>query len=185
MTAFDEILQAAIGGDSEAFESLYRDLNRRVSAFARLRGAVDPDGLVNEVFFKAFTNLGSFEGGEAQFKAWIFRITRNQLIDESRKIARRPQENLIGPDDASLSELPGRASVEDVALGGFVTAQLRQILDDLTSEQREVVLLRVVSDLSVETVAEMIGKTPGAVKAIQRRALRKLFDQFSDKGVPQ
>jgi RNA polymerase sigma-70 factor (ECF subfamily) len=168
---FAEVLEAAQTGSKRAFEQIFQKLNRRVHGFATARGATDADGVVNDVFLKVFTAIAQFKGNETQFKAWVFRIARNQLIDESRRLARRPVEVHSGLD------VPARiviSVVEQDALERLGTAAMVKALDSLTEEQRDVVLLRIVSDLTVETIARVLDKQPGAVKALQRRAFRAL-----------
>ncbi|MFT7475237.1 MAG: RNA polymerase sigma factor (sigma-70 family) [Verrucomicrobiales bacterium] len=179
---FDTVLAAAKTGDGRAFEQLYRALNRRVAAFAKARNAADPTGVVNDVFLKVFSDLPNFSGGEPQFSAWVFRIARHQLIDEARKANRRPQE--ISSEGLSIHELANRDNVESEALSQLGAEGILRHFDSLTGEQRDAVLLRVVSDLTVEAVAEILGKRAGAVKALQRRAFRALAKEISGSAVP-
>jgi RNA polymerase sigma factor (sigma-70 family) len=173
---FDAVLAAAKAGDSIAFEQLYRMLNRRVASFAAARRAADPEGLVNDVFIRVFKNLPTFEGNEDQFIGWVFQITRNRLIDESRHRQRRVDELL-------LAEQPTRrahTAVEEEALSQIEGERLLGQLDCLTDDQRDVVLLRVVADQSLEVVAASLDKSVGAIKSIQRRALRTLAREFGE-----
>jgi RNA polymerase sigma-70 factor (ECF subfamily) len=72
-------------------------------------------------------------------------------------------------------------SAEHVALDAMATASIVAVLDELPAAQREVVLLRVVADLSIEQVAEIVHKSPGAVKQLQRRGLLALRDLLSEE----
>lgn len=90
MAGFDALLDAARSGEGWAFDDLFRSWNGKVSAFVRARGVGDVDGVVNDVFVKAFGAVGSFSGDEAAFRAWLFRIARNRVIDEYRKQGRVP-----------------------------------------------------------------------------------------------
>lgn len=179
--SFDEVLRAARNGDGGAFAVLYELMNRRVHAFVSYRGATDPEAMVSDVFVKVFTNLNDFEGNAVQFAAWVFQIARNTLIDESRARKRRPTETVLDRRDE-----PHRShgDVELDALGGMGTAWVLEMLEPLTPEQRDVVVMRVVSDLTIEAIAELLGKRVGAVKALQRRALRTIARNL-DKAVPK
>lgn len=168
--AFDAVLSAAKSGDGVAFEQLYRMLNRRVASFAKSRGAVDPDGVVNDVFLRVFQNLPAFEGNEDQFIGWVFRIARNRLVDDVRRQQRRPDELLVSEQLTHSTSQPA----DDVVIAQLGANALIERLDCLTEEQRDVVLLRVVADQSLEVVAASLDKSVGAVKALQRRALRTL-----------
>lgn len=179
--SFREVLTSAKTGDGLAFEKLYRSMNRRVLGFVAARGASDPEGLVNDVFLKVFTNISSFAGNEIQFSAWVFKIARNTLIDEGRRQKRQPEVTPL--DVAHHGAARGDAEVD--AIGLLSDASLRAKLDCLTVEQREIVLLRIVSDLTVEAIAEVLGKRLGAVKAMQRRAFRTLARNFDGEAVPR
>lgn len=178
--SFDMVLEAAQAGDGRAFEELYTALQRRLYAFVEVRGASDPEALVNDVFMKVFTNIGTFVGTDSQFSGWVFKIARNQLIDEFRRGRRRVDEAVLGEEHESAT--PGTAETEALALAGdeWVAAQLSV----LTQEQRDVVLLRVVSGLTIEEIAEVLGKRVGAIKAMQRRAFRALARNLERQAVP-
>lgn len=179
-SGFPYVLAAARNGDGQAFERLYRLLATRVHAYLRVRGSRDPEGMVNEVFLKAFTGIDRFRGSEPQFKAWVFRIAHNQLVDEARSRERRIVEVVL--DEATtLESVAGGDDVEAQAIATVALAERVAALDVLTAEQRDVILLRTVADLTVEDVATILGKQPGAVKALQRRALRTLARVAADR----
>ncbi len=131
---------------------------------------------------KVFTKLDTFAGNEIQFTAWVFKIARNTLIDESRSRSRRVEEaSLLDSHDFDH----GVGDVESDAIDQIGTDTVLQYLDVLTPEQRDVLVMRVVADLTIEAIAEILGKRVGAVKAIQRRALRSLAKNFDGVVVPQ
>lgn len=179
---FGRVLASARTGDGQAFGQLYGSMNRRVFAFVSYRGAVDAEGMVNDVFLKVFTKLDTFDGNETQFMAWVFKIARNTLIDESRSRARRVDETSLSD---SYEFRHTRGDVETEACEQLSTDDVLQHLDVLTPEQRDILVMRVVSDLSIEAIAEILGKRVGAVKAMQRRALRSLAKNFDGGVVPQ
>lgn len=180
--SFDLVLESAQAGDGRAFEELYESMHRRVYAFAATRGASDPEALVNDVFLKVFTNIAAFVGNEAQFSGWVFKIARNQIIDESRRRTRRVEESEL--DEAHESS-GATGDVESEALARMGDDWVRAQLDVLTAEQRDVVVLRVVSGLTIEEIAEVMGKRVGAIKAMQRRAFRSLARHLERQAVPQ
>lgn len=162
------MLASARAGESWAFDDLFHGVARRLVGFLRAQRAADPDGLANEVLLRAFRNIGDFTGTEAGFRAWVFTIARNLLADEWRKRARRPDDVLTEP--GRFPEITGN----DPPVDRTLDARLQRHLDALSRDQREVLLMRVVADLSVEETAAVIGRTPGAVKALQHRAIRTL-----------
>lgn len=181
-SSFPEILGAARTGADWALEALYRELAPRVLRYLRMQGAADPEDLTSEVFVGMVRNLHTFQGDERGFRAWVFSIAHRRLQDERRGSVRR--EKPIDPADMAgpLSEV-AVGDVEEEALGQLVTDEVLTSLSSLTPDQRAVVLLRVLADLSVAEVARLLGKTPGAVKTLQRRALRALAPQLESRDV--
>jgi RNA polymerase sigma factor (sigma-70 family) len=167
---FDDVLAAAQAGAAWAFEVLYRDLSPSVTGYLRLHGAVEPDDLASETFIGVFTGLSGFSGGEDALRAWVFTIAHRRLVDDWRRRSRRPQ---VADDPGDLTELLG-GDVEDDALVGVGTETVRKLCAELPDDQRSVLLMRILADLTVEQVAAAMGRSVGAVKALQRRGLRTL-----------
>ena len=179
--SFDHVVRSAQRGDGQAFAILYESLNRRVRAFAAARGAADPEGLVNEVFLKVFTSIGAFVGDESHFASWVFTIARHRLIDEARRRGRRVEESTLTDDEHP----PALGDVERDAFDRLGNDWVDAQLSILTQEQRDVVLLRVVSALTIDEIAIVLKKRVGAVKALQRRALRSLARNLDRQAVPR
>ena len=167
---FDDVLAAAQAGAAWAFEVLYRDLSPSVTGYLRLHGAVEPDDLASETFIGVFTGLSGFSGGEDALRAWVFTIAHRRLVDDWRRRSRRPQ---VADDPGDLTELLG-GDVEDDALVGVGTETVHKLCAELPDDQRSVLLMRILADLTVEQVAAAMGRSVGAVKALQRRGLRTL-----------
>ena len=172
--AFDDVLTAAQAGAGWAFEVLYRDLSPVVTGYLRLHGAAEPDDLASETFIGVFTGLAGFRGDEDALRSWVFTIAHRRLIDDWRRRSRRPQ---LTDDDADLALLPG-GDAEDDALIRVGTETVHRMCAGLPDDQRSVLLLRVLADLTVEQVAEVMGRSIGSVKALQRRGLRTLRDRL-------
>jgi len=181
---FPSILLAAQGGAAWALDLLYRDLAPAVVSYLRLQGTEDPEDLTNEVFLGVFRGLGSFAGGEPEFRSWVLAIAHRRVIDERRRQARRVKTSPL--EDAEFLRSPG-PSVEDEVLDGLQAERIRALCRQISADQRDVILLRLVADLSVEQTAAALGKRPGAVKALQRRGLealrRVLAQEISVEGV--
>ena len=167
---FNDVLAAAQAGAAWAFEVLYRDLSPSVTGYLRLHGAAEADDLASETFIGVFTGLSGFSGDEDALRAWVFTIAHRRLIDDWRRRSRRPQ---VSDDPGDLTELPG-GDVEDDALVGVGTETVHRLCAVLPDDQRSVLLLRILADLTVEQVAEAMGRSVGSVKALQRRGLRAL-----------
>ncbi len=167
---FDDVLTAAQAGAAWAFEVLYRDLAPSVTGYLRLHGAVEPDDLASETFIGVFTGLGGFSGDEAALRGWVFTIAHRRLVDDWRKRSRRPQ---VADDPGDLTELYG-GDVEDDALTGLGADNVHRMCAELPDDQRSVLLMRILADLTIEQVAQAMGRSVGATKALQRRGLRTL-----------
>jgi RNA polymerase sigma-70 factor (ECF subfamily) len=177
---FPEVLHAARAGAPWAFERLYVELAPVVGGYLRLQGAAEPDDLTSETFLGVFGRLASFGGSEQQFRSWVFTIAHRRLIDERRRAARRPT---IMTADTDLLDRAG-GDVEQDAFAVLGTARVYELCSGLSDDQREVLVLRVVGDLTVEQVAAIVDKSVGAVKALQRRALQALRRKLERDGVP-
>ncbi len=175
---FATLLGAAQAGGEWAYERLYRSLAPVVAGYLRVQGAAEPEDLTSEVFERAFSNLGRFSGGEAQFRSWVFTIAHHRLTDERRRSARRPVQA-----DGDVPEVAA-GDVEDEVVRRLATERVRRLCEGLAPDQRDVLLLRMLAALTVEEIAEALGKTPGAVKALQRRGLAAIRRQIERQGVP-
>jgi RNA polymerase sigma-70 factor (ECF subfamily) len=167
---FDDVLAAAQAGAAWAFETLYRDLAPAVTGYLRLHGAVEPDDLASETFIGVFTGLAGFSGDEAGLRAWVFTIAHRRLLDDWRRRSRRPQ---LAPELPEPVDRVG-GDVEDDVLGRIGTDEVMRLCGGLPADQRSVLLLRILADLTVEQVAGVMGKSVASVKALQRRGLRAL-----------
>jgi RNA polymerase sigma-70 factor (ECF subfamily) len=176
---FASALRAAQAGAGWAFERLYRSLAPAVAGYLRVQGAKEPDDQTSDVFLGVFRGLEDFAGGQTQFRSWVFTIAHRRLTDERRRGGRRPSHTELGPEPAVVG-----GDVEDDALGLMSTARVRALCDSLVPDQRDVLLLRLIAGLTVEQVAETVGKSLGATKALQRRGLVTLRRQLEREGVP-
>jgi RNA polymerase sigma-70 factor (ECF subfamily) len=171
---FDDVLGAAQAGAAWAFEVLYRDLAPVVTGYLRLHGAAEPDDLASETFIGVFTGLAGFSGDEDALRSWVFTIAHRRLVDDWRRRSRRPQ---VTDEAEDLGGLIG-GDVEDDVMLRVGTEDVHRLCAGLPDDQRSVLLLRILADLTVEQVAEVMGRSMASVKALQRRGLRTLRDQL-------
>lgn len=174
------MLAAAQHGGQWAFARLYESMAPVVAGYLRLQGSPDPDDVTNEVFLAVFTALRSFRGDEDGFYSWVFTIAHRRLIDERRRFGRRPPMCDDGAD--ALTEARG-GDVEDEALRNLGVERVRGLCRRLSPDQRDVLLLRLVGSLTLEQTAEALGKSPTAIKALQRRGLGAIRRQLALEGV--
>jgi RNA polymerase sigma factor (sigma-70 family) len=176
---FTALLGAAREGDEGAWRLIFDQLAPIVLGYLRANGAPDPEDVLSEAFLQVARDIATFEGDEKGFRSWIFTIAHHRLIDARRHAARRPVELAAEPPEPE--ERADDAA--DQALARIGTERVQRILAALSEDQRAVLLLRFVADMSVEDVAGAIGKRPGAVKALQRRGLASLKRLLSRTGV--
>jgi RNA polymerase sigma-70 factor (ECF subfamily) len=126
------------------------------------------EDLTADVFLKMIEDLPRYEERGLPFGAWLFRIARARLIDHWRRQGRRP---LVALEDTETGpQLSQDIPEDEIAVSEMIQRALRV----LTEEQREVVVLRFLVGMSLEEVARAMGKSVGAVKALQHRALSAL-----------
>jgi len=164
------LVSKARHGSIKAFDDIYRSLAGQVASYLRWHRATDPDGLTNDVFAQVHRNLPRFEGDEHGFRSWVFTIAHHRMIDDRRRANRQPPLQ----DELAVDEHMGLGDVEDDAFAVLAHDRVRDLLTVLSPDQRDVVLLRIIADLSVEEVARMLDKREGAIKALQHRALATL-----------
>jgi RNA polymerase sigma-70 factor (ECF subfamily) len=170
--SFEEVVAAARASEPWAAEVLFRDLQPRLLRFLR---SVEPraaDDLAGEVWLAIARGLPAFRGDLAGFRAWVFSIARRRLADHRRTGARRathPSANdtfeAVASPDRTDDTVLDRLSAQDAT--DLIAAVL-------PPDQAEVLLLRVLGDLDVAHVAEVLDRTPNWVRVTQHRALRRL-----------
>jgi len=167
------LVRRAQEGDREAWGRLYEENFDKVYRYlaVRVEEAAEAEDLTQQAFLKAFQALGSFHWREVGFAGWLFRIARNVFIDQERRKASQ-RKYLANPLPAW--ERDPEALVEDKVMLEKVISHL----GELTAAQREVIKLRFGAGLSTQEVATVMGKKPGAIKALQHAALETLREKL-------
>lgn len=142
---------------------VYRAYARGVLGYLRSQGVSDPEDVLGEVFLNVSKSLPRFEGDEEHLRRWVFTLAHHRIIDDRRRRARRPQ--------VVDAELPDRAAPPGPEPAD---PELVAALAQLTEDQREVVLLRFIADMSVDEVARLTNRSSVAVRALQHRAMGQL-----------
>jgi RNA polymerase sigma-70 factor (ECF subfamily) len=177
---FDEVLSAAKQGDEWAWEHIYRSISGRLVGYLTFRGAPDPEDQASETLLQVARNISSFDGDEKSFRSWVFVIAHRRLIDSRRSAGRRPDTTNLDIDHPVPT-----GDVEEEALDRIAVVEIAHLLQRLTEDQRDVIVLRLLVDLSLEQTAEVLGKKIGSIKALQRRAIASLRQHFESTGVSQ
>ena len=169
--SFAAVLKAARSGEEWAWGVVYAELAPRLLGYLRAQRAQQPEDLLGEVMLQIVRDLQSFDGSEREFRAWAFTIAHHRLLDERRRSARRPAEPMPASQMEPLGPL---GDAEEDAFRALSAERVGRLLSRLSKDQQNVILLRVLGDLTCEQVAHVVGKAPGAVKALQRRGLEAI-----------
>ncbi len=177
---FDAVVPAAQAGAPWALERIYEVLSPAVAGLFRAQGIDDPDDLTSEVFVGVLRNLAWFDGDARSFRSWVFTIAYRRLADERRRRARRPSTVPLADRPEPVAPADVYTDVERL----LATERVRALCGRLAPAQRDVLLLRVLGDLTVDQVAAVIGRSRGAVKALQRRGYATIARLLEQEGVP-
>ncbi len=168
----DQLIRRARQGDLAAVSELYNLHVDRIYQYVRYRTGDDltAEDITAEVFLRAIESLGSYNDQGAPFIAWLYRIAHARVIDFWRSSNRRQTAPL---DDPLLQDSLVETD-EAIEIDFLQHRLLWSALHRLTDDQQNVIVLKFMQGLSNAEIAQLIGKTEGAVKALQRRALESL-----------
>ncbi|HLF69326.1 MAG TPA: sigma-70 family RNA polymerase sigma factor [Actinomycetota bacterium] len=168
-----ELVTRAKTGDQTAFAALYRMHVQSVYRYLayRLRDNSTAEDLTAEVFVRALRKIGDFEWRGIDFSAWLLRIARNILLDHVKSSGTRLEVVGISPGDVKEGSSPG-SDLE--VLDRLDREDLHKALNKLRPEHQEVLYLRFLQGLSALETAQAMGKSEGAVRVLQFRALKHL-----------
>lgn len=165
-----ELVQRAQSFDEGALASLYSSFYPRIYsyAFLHLGDIQTAEDLASEVMLKVLESIKKYQFKGIPFSAWVFRIARNKLIDLSRRRKRRGEVDLAQP--LAAMQIGPQAMAERALDRG----QLQLALKHLTEEQRQVIVLKFIEGFDNASVARILGRSEGAIKSLQHRALNSL-----------
>jgi RNA polymerase sigma-70 factor (ECF subfamily) len=169
------LVDRAQQGEREALEELYLVHFDRIYSYLHMSvgNRHDAEDLTTQTFLKMLESIGRFRWRAAPFSAWLFRIAHNLAMDHFRAARRwQPEEEVPEPD-------PGEGSAaEEEALESIGRQSMLELIEDLSHEQQQVLTLKFVFNFSNGEVATILGKTEGAIKSLQHRALASLQRQL-------
>jgi len=178
--ALANALSAAREGDEWAIAELVRALQPLLLRYLSRQAPGMAEDLASETWLSAAPQLAGFVGSVADFRALLFTIARRRVVDYYRARSRRP---VTSPLNLGNEPLGADDPAESAIAGLSAKAAIDRLVDSLPPVQAEVVLLRVVADLTVGEVARVIGRSEGAVRVLQHRALQRLAKEFERGGV--
>ena len=171
----DRALVEARRGEEQGVVTLFRAFQPGLVGYLRHRVPGMEEDLASEAWAGAAGLLPRFEGDARGFRALLFTLARRRTVDHYRKSGRAPSVvELTEADEPADGIDLETAVISDLSAQDAIDA----LVKGLPTAQAEVVLLRVVGDLSVEEVADILGRTPGSVRVIQHRALQRLAKKF-------
>jgi RNA polymerase sigma-70 factor, ECF subfamily len=154
--------------DPTRFGELYEENFERVYAYAarRCRSRPEAEDVTAEVFHRALANLGRFEWRGVPFAAWLFRIAAHAIADRAKRMTRERGESVPRSEpERALERVEERAA-------------LYRAVRELPSDQRRVIEMRFTEDKTIREVAAELGRSEGAVKQLQLRAVQNLRDRL-------
>jgi RNA polymerase sigma-70 factor (ECF subfamily) len=167
-----QLIVLAKDGEADAFGELYERYVQTIFRFVyvRLDDRRDAEDLTEEVFLRVWQSLPNYREQGVPFLAFLFRIARNAVIDFYRSSKSSAHQESI--EDNPLQDL--RSDPGEQAITNLEHQELRRILDTMREDYRMVLVLRFLSELSPEETAQVMGRSTGAVRVLQHRALAAL-----------
>ena len=170
------LVDRAKGGDSQAFGALYDRFQPEILRYLthRTRDPEAAEDLTQQVFLKAWQAIPRFEQRGVPFKAWLYRMAHNQMVDHFR--TRKPTTELGDFD------LPDEADQESALLTGEMNEALQRALARLSEDHRQVLTLRFLMEKSAREIGEVMGRKEVTVRGLQMRALQALRREIDGMG---
>lgn len=170
--------ESEIRKQEDALASLYEESYGKVARyiFARIGNQQEAEDLASETFVRALKSLDSYQERGLPMEAWIFKIAHNLVVDYLRKVSKRQMVTL---DEVSI---PDSANPEETAESNIELERLSKALEHLSPTRREVIGLRFFAGLSAIEAGKILGKSPGAVRQLQRAAVRSLRTILDTEG---
>jgi RNA polymerase sigma-70 factor, ECF subfamily len=170
MLDFRGTLLGAQQGDEEAFARLWREFQPGLLRYLRIKAAPAAEDLAADIWMRVLRALPGFDGDELGFRGWLYTMARNRLTDWYRSGERR----IDVIEHASLVVMPSATNVEEEADEHSATDRAVALIGELPADQAEAVMLRIVVGMDVARVAELMGRTPGSVRVLCHRGLKRL-----------
>src|SRR5213592_3295676 len=169
------LVERAQAGETDALEELYLIHFDRIYSYLHLSvgNRHDAEDLTTQTFLRMLEAIGRFRWRSVPFSAWLFRIAHNVAMDHFRASRRiQLEEEVPEPEDSAQS------SAEDEAMQSIDRASMFELIEKLSPDQQQVLTLKFVFNFSNAEVGAILGKTEGAIKSLQHRALASLHRQL-------
>ena len=179
-SGMEAVLASAKSGDQVAFTQIWHELNPRVARFVQFKtyqSRIDFEEVVSETWLGVAKDIRNFDGDFKELTSWIFTIARNRIVDAARKRDRSIDSNDLS---AEAFWVPGSTDIEGDYQAAEGVQEIVSLINQLPPAQAEVILLRVVSDLSVEETAKILKKKANSVRVLSHRGLASLRELIGD-----
>lgn len=175
----DKLIKRAKKGEKECFGQLYDHYLPQIYRYmlVKVTNRQDAEDLTHEVFMSAWQNIDSYKSRGFSFSSWLYNIAHNRVIDYYR--TRKSHANLETVDENFVKIISTVDQQLDLTLAW---EKIKNLLNQLTEEQQDVVIMRFVDDLSHREIAAVLKKSEGAVRLIQFRAIQRLKELLGDHG---
>jgi RNA polymerase sigma-70 factor (ECF subfamily) len=176
-----KLIRAAQRGDTRAFGELYSAYVHDIYRYILFRvGSPElAQDLTADVFLRAVEGLAKYQDRQIPLLAWLYRIAHARVIDHYRRTRRVGEQEDIDEVDISTDE----ADLDTDLMSDFQQRKVHEALRKLPSDQQQVLLLRFIEGYNIQQTADILGKTIGAVKMIQRRALQAMNFELTRQGI--
>jgi len=175
-----KLIRAAQQGNQQAFGELYNayvhDIYRYI--LYRVGSPETAQDLTAEVFLRVVESLNKYQDRQIPLLAWLYRIAHARVVDHYRRTRRSGEHS-----DLESVDLVADEDLDDDLMSNFRQKKIREAILKLPPDQQQVILLRFIESYDIKQTAEVLGKTIGAVKMIQRRALQAMNLELSRQGV--
>jgi RNA polymerase sigma-70 factor, ECF subfamily len=173
----NKLIEEAREGGQDSFRRLYEHYSIPIYRFVFLRvnDRKEAEDLTHEVFLASWKNIRSYKSRGFPFSSWLYRIARNKVIDHYR--TRKDHLRVDEVEEGRLGIIDSIPATMDTKLS---FERVKRHFDELTPDQKDVAIMRFVEEMSHKEIAKALGKSEGAVRLIQHRALNSLKDLLGD-----
>ena len=164
----ENLVTQAISGDVEAFGELYTNHVTKIYRYVyyNVHDKGHAEDITQEVFLKAWKAIGSCKGKEKTFSSWLYRIAHNLIVDKLRKSQKQSSREAELTEDIRDTSDRMEISLEQ--------RDLLKVIDVLSPNQKQVIVMKFIEEMDNREIAETMGKSTGAIRILQMRALETL-----------
>lgn len=176
----EELVKKAQNGEADAFGRLYDTYLPKIYRFVFIKVSrkQDAEDITHQVFLSAWQNIQTFRFQGFPFSSWLYKIAWNAVIDHYR--TKKPEENIEFVAEDALSE--SSEFIKEIEIDFEIRIVKRELLK-LEDDQQNVLIMKFVNELTNKEIAGVLGKSEGAIRVIQHRALKQLKKQINESRI--